>query len=220
MKARVTVTLKSGILDPQGKAIEGALKSLGVARRRQRAPGQGVRHRDRGRRPRARPRRALKEAADKLLANTVIENLPSRGACADDRHCAFAVQQPHMLRSPFVAARLGVVAIVGAGLAERAADGRLARSGSAGTTASGPLARRVQWPFPLDQWGTGRAFQLRARPTAASKSTSIVRAKIGFCNCTTGVSDDDELDRVGDVELYSDKFVPLERRPAQSASAG
>src|SRR5207253_1788419 len=30
VKARVTVTLKSGILDPQGKAIEGALKSLGV----------------------------------------------------------------------------------------------------------------------------------------------------------------------------------------------
>ena len=30
MKARVTVTLKSGILDPQGKAIEGALRSLGV----------------------------------------------------------------------------------------------------------------------------------------------------------------------------------------------
>ena len=50
MKARVTVTLKTGILDPQGKAIEGALRSLGVARRRQRAPGQGVRHRARGRR--------------------------------------------------------------------------------------------------------------------------------------------------------------------------
>ena len=31
MKARVTVTLKTGVLDPQGKAIEGALKSLGVA---------------------------------------------------------------------------------------------------------------------------------------------------------------------------------------------
>ena len=30
MKARVTVTLKSGILDPQGKAIEGALRTLGV----------------------------------------------------------------------------------------------------------------------------------------------------------------------------------------------
>ena len=31
MKARVIVTLKSGILDPQGKAIEGALRSLGVS---------------------------------------------------------------------------------------------------------------------------------------------------------------------------------------------
>src|ERR1700728_3006091 len=31
MKARVFVTLKSGVLDPQGKAIEGALRSLGVA---------------------------------------------------------------------------------------------------------------------------------------------------------------------------------------------
>ena len=30
MKARVTVTLKNGVLDPQGKAIEGALRSLGV----------------------------------------------------------------------------------------------------------------------------------------------------------------------------------------------
>ncbi len=30
MKARVTVTLKNGVLDPQGKAIEGALKSFGL----------------------------------------------------------------------------------------------------------------------------------------------------------------------------------------------
>ena len=30
MKARVSVTLKHGVLDPQGKAIEGALKSLDV----------------------------------------------------------------------------------------------------------------------------------------------------------------------------------------------
>ena len=29
IKARVTVTLKNGVLDPQGKAIEGALGSLG-----------------------------------------------------------------------------------------------------------------------------------------------------------------------------------------------
>ena len=31
MKARVTVTLKNGVLDPQGKAIEGALRSLGIS---------------------------------------------------------------------------------------------------------------------------------------------------------------------------------------------
>ncbi len=29
MKAKVTITLKSGVLDPQGKAIEGALAGLG-----------------------------------------------------------------------------------------------------------------------------------------------------------------------------------------------
>jgi len=33
-----------------------------------------------------------------------------------------------------------------------------------------------------------------------------VRAKIGFCNCATGVSDDEELERVGDVELLGEKF--------------
>jgi phosphoribosylformylglycinamidine synthase PurS subunit len=73
MKARVTVTLKTGILDPQGKAIEGALKSLGVA---------GVASVRQGKvfdieldgADTARAEAALKEAAEKLLANTVIEN--------------------------------------------------------------------------------------------------------------------------------------------------
>ena len=76
MKARVTVTLKSGILDPQGKAIEGALRSLGLVGRGQRSPGQGIRHRNRRRRP-AKAEALLKQAADKLLANTVIENYRS-----------------------------------------------------------------------------------------------------------------------------------------------
>ena len=73
MKARVTVTLKTGILDPQGKAIEGALKSLGV-----RAWQACARARCSTSRSRASDRKkaeaALKQAADKLLANTVIEN--------------------------------------------------------------------------------------------------------------------------------------------------
>ncbi|MEZ5785574.1 MAG: phosphoribosylformylglycinamidine synthase subunit PurS [Xanthobacteraceae bacterium] len=73
MKAKVFVTLKSGILDPQGKAIEGALKSLGV---------EGVLSVRQGKvfdieiagDDRQRAESALKEAADRLLANTVIEN--------------------------------------------------------------------------------------------------------------------------------------------------
>ena len=73
MKARVTVTLKSGILDPQGKAIEGALKSLGIA---------GVASVRQGKvfdieieaKNRKQAEAALRQAADKLLANTLIEN--------------------------------------------------------------------------------------------------------------------------------------------------
>ncbi|WP_293802529.1 phosphoribosylformylglycinamidine synthase subunit PurS [uncultured Bosea sp.] len=73
MKARVTVTLKNGVLDPQGKAIEGALKSLGIA---------GVDSVRQGKvfdielsgSDKAAAEAVLKAACDKLLANTVIEN--------------------------------------------------------------------------------------------------------------------------------------------------
>jgi len=73
MKARVVVTLKNGILDPQGKAIEGALKSLGIdgidsvrqgkifeieVAANDRAAAEGV----------------LRGACEKLLANQVVEN--------------------------------------------------------------------------------------------------------------------------------------------------
>ena len=71
----------------------------------------------------------------------------------------------------------------------------------------------VKWPFPIDQWGTGRAFQCRAAD-CGSDINLYLRAKLGFCNCTTGVSDDNELDRVGDLELLSEKFEGLtEGRP-------
>jgi phosphoribosylformylglycinamidine synthase PurS subunit len=73
MKARVTVTLKSGILDPQGKAIEGALKSLGVASVASVRQGK-VFDIDVETTDRTRAEAALREAAERLLANTVIEN--------------------------------------------------------------------------------------------------------------------------------------------------
>jgi phosphoribosylformylglycinamidine synthase len=73
MKARVTVTLKPGVLDPQGKAIEGALKSLGVngivSVRQGKVFDVEIADGDR-----AKAEAALKDAADKLLVNTVVEN--------------------------------------------------------------------------------------------------------------------------------------------------
>ena len=73
MKARVIVTLKTGVLDPQGKAIEGALASLGV---------DGIASVRQGKvfdvelttSDKAGAQAALKQACEKLLANTVIEN--------------------------------------------------------------------------------------------------------------------------------------------------
>ena len=73
MKARVTVTLKSGVLDPQGKAIEGALKSLGITGVASVRQGKVFDIEIEGG-DRARTEAALKDAADRLLANTVIEN--------------------------------------------------------------------------------------------------------------------------------------------------
>jgi hypothetical protein len=37
----------------------------------------------------------------------------------------------------------------------------------------------------------------------------FVRAKIGFCNCATGVADDAELERIGDLELLGGKAKPV-----------
>ena len=73
MKARVTVTLKAGILDPQGKAIEGALKSLGIPGVASVRQGKVFDIEIEGA-DRAKAESALKLAAEKLLANMVIEN--------------------------------------------------------------------------------------------------------------------------------------------------
>jgi phosphoribosylformylglycinamidine synthase len=73
VKARVYVTLKGGILDPQGKAIEGALKSLGF---------DGIESVRQGKifdielalSDRAAAEGLLREVCEKLLANQIIEN--------------------------------------------------------------------------------------------------------------------------------------------------
>lgn len=73
MKARVIVTLKSGVLDPQGKAIEGALRSLGIDSLASVRQGK-VFDIELDTADRARAEDVLKAACEKLLANTVIEN--------------------------------------------------------------------------------------------------------------------------------------------------
>ena len=66
--------------------------------------------------------------------------------------------------------------------------------------------QEIDWPFPRDGWPPGRAF----RCDGCDGAELYVRPKIGFCNCDTGVSDDDEVDRVADIDLISERFVPLE----------
>jgi hypothetical protein len=61
----------------------------------------------------------------------------------------------------------------------------------------------------MDQWGRGKAYHCRAADCGADVYLYI-RAKIGFCNCTTGVADDEELERVSDRELFGDKTIAHE----------
>src|SRR5512140_2678658 len=81
-------------------------------------------------------------------------------------------------------------------------------TGRSGTRTASAAWRETDWPFPLDQWGTGRAFRCAAADCGA-EIVLYLRPKVGFCNCASGVSDDDDLDRVGDLELFSDQFVGL-----------
>lgn len=73
MKARVIVTLKNGVLDPQGQAIEGALASLGFAGVSGVRQGKVFDFEVSGTDAEA-ARSQINAMCDKLLANTVIEN--------------------------------------------------------------------------------------------------------------------------------------------------
>jgi Flp pilus assembly protein CpaB len=66
----------------------------------------------------------------------------------------------------------------------------------------------VKWPFPIDQWGTGRAFACSAADCGA-EAELYLRAKLGSCNCTTGVADDADLDRMSDFDLLGAEVAPL-----------
>jgi len=73
MKAKVYVTLKRGVLDPQGKAVMGALKSMNFDEVKDVRVGKFMELELDGSSREAEEKR-LKEMCEKLLANTVIEN--------------------------------------------------------------------------------------------------------------------------------------------------
>jgi hypothetical protein len=107
--------------------------------------------------------------------------------------------------------RSTALAIVGAfvlgGLAAATAFG-WSRLAPPGGNAVHPVWTEVAWPFPMDQWGKGKAFRCSAADCGVEVKV-YVRAKIGFCNCSTGVSDDIELDRISDFELFANAMAPL-----------
>jgi hypothetical protein len=69
--------------------------------------------------------------------------------------------------------------------------------------------QEIAWPFPRDGWPAGRAFRCSGE-LCGDDVELYVRPKIGFCNCDSGVADDDEVDRVADLDLMSQRFTPLE----------
>jgi phosphoribosylformylglycinamidine synthase len=72
MKAKVHVTLKTGVLDPQGQAIQTALGHLGFAGVRDVRQGKYI-VLDLAETDRAAAEAAVRAMCEKLLANTVIE---------------------------------------------------------------------------------------------------------------------------------------------------
>jgi hypothetical protein len=105
-----------------------------------------------------------------------------------------------MRRWPIVASAIAVLgALSGAAAYQHVAPGHHERNGA---------WREIAWPFPRDGWPAGKAF--RCGVAACGGEVELyVRPKMGFCNCDRGVADDDEVDRVADLDLLSEHFAPL-----------
>jgi phosphoribosylformylglycinamidine synthase len=73
MKAKIRITLKKGVLDPQGKAIEGALGSLGFIGVENVRQGKYI-ELEMAETDVEKARVQIRSMCEKLLANTIIEN--------------------------------------------------------------------------------------------------------------------------------------------------
>jgi hypothetical protein len=94
----------------------------------------------------------------------------------------------------------GYIALVPPSPANKVADG---------IPTAQPVWTEVKWPFPIDQWGTGRAFACKAADCGAEVRLYL-RAKLGSCNCTTGIAEDADLDRMSDFDLMGGEVSPLD----------
>ncbi len=74
MKARIVVTLKKGVLDPQGKAVKGALENLGFAQIKEVRVGKVIDVTLDGVIGKKETEEAVEEMCRKLLSNPVIED--------------------------------------------------------------------------------------------------------------------------------------------------
>lgn len=73
MKAKIYITLKNGVLDPQGKAVAGALANLGFSEVGDVRQGKFIEI-ELTERNKEKAAENVKQMCEKLLANTVIEN--------------------------------------------------------------------------------------------------------------------------------------------------
>jgi hypothetical protein len=96
-------------------------------------------------------------------------------------------------------------------LAGAIASSAMLRSDKAGGSQADlmrPVWSEASWPFPVDPWGKGKAF--RCKPADCGREINVyLRAKLGFCNCTTGIADDVDVDRMGDLDLIGREVAPL-----------
>lgn len=71
-----------------------------------------------------------------------------------------------------------------------------------------PVWVETKWPFLMDEWGEGKAFQCKAADCGVEINL-FIRPKIGFCSATVGVADDNELDRLSDFGFMNGTVAAL-----------
>src|SRR3974377_484468 len=82
------------------------------------------------------------------------------------------------------------------------------REGQALAFPAAPVWEEAEWPLPPDQWGRGKYFRC-PKNVCGAEIRGYTRRKLGFGKCDCGVNDDEELDRIGDLQVFSDPPVAL-----------